>query len=56
MAVGLTQKGNGTKLMLVADGEGRPIELLDESAQTSTIWLVEEALRSVGGWPESAPH
>ena len=44
---GLTRKGKGTKLMLVAEGEGLPIGLLVESAQKSEVRLAKRALQTV---------
>jgi hypothetical protein len=45
--VGLTRRGKGSKGMLVVEGQGLPIGLLLESAQSSEVKLAEEALRTV---------
>lgn len=42
--VGLTPRGNGSKLMLVAQGQGLPSGLLVEGAQESEAGLAGEAL------------
>ncbi len=59
-AVGLTRKGKGTKLMIVADGEGLPIGFLLESVPKSEIQLAGPTLSSVRvtgrrGRPRSRP-
>ncbi len=42
--VGKTKRGKGTKLMVVADGEGVPLGVLTESASRHEVTLIEKTL------------
>src|ERR1035437_4515654 len=46
LAVGLTRKGKGTKIMALADAEGLPLAVMVSSANPSEISLVAETLKS----------
>ncbi len=47
-AVGITKRGKGTKLMVVANGKGLPIGLLVASARPHELTLARAALETVG--------
>ena len=46
-AVGKTKRGKGTKLMVVADGQGIPVGISLHSASPAEVTLVEETLDTV---------
>ena len=46
-AVGKTKRGKGTKLMVVADGQGIPVGVSLHSASPAEVTLVEETLKTV---------
>jgi transposase len=43
--VGKTKRGKGSKLMVVADGQGLPLGVLTASASPAEVTLIEEALK-----------
>jgi transposase len=45
--VGKTKRGKGTKLMVLADGQGTPLGILVEAATPSEVRLLERTLDSV---------
>ena len=45
--VGKTKRGKGTKLMVVADGEGVPLGVLTESASRHEVKLIEKTVDEI---------
>ena len=45
-AVGKTKRGKGTKLMVLADGEGAPLGVLVEAASPAEVKLLEPTLEN----------
>ena len=45
--VGKTKRGKGTKLMVVADGEGVPLGILTDSASPHEVTLIEKTIDEI---------